>query len=273
MLFFLHWKLWKTISCSKKVRNVTFWTPYICKRQKQLIDWFIDYLLFYVPLKNFSLIWRRHYYRWRAAEFRPMLGAHSLWAGRDLYRATPTVTRDLGSSGLIRRTAHLVASYDKHGNAEDPWHLILPLIYSEVRYAHSLICFPFGLMRLNTVRYFCHDLLTRKSTVITNMIYVDSTNFLQSNKVVIRRNQKHEKETMCLTSACWVVSRFREWIRNYGSDDHTYVTNLISVMMRNCIGLSFICFTQRMERLILLRQFHALFSFTNVLSNNLSRKI
>ena len=34
-----------------------------------------------------------------------MLGAQGLWAGRDLYRATPTVTRDLGFSGLIRRTA------------------------------------------------------------------------------------------------------------------------------------------------------------------------
>jgi hypothetical protein len=65
----------------------------------------IDYLRFYVPLKNISLIWRRHHCRWRAAKFRPMLGAQGLWAGRDLYRATPTVTRDLGFSGLIRRTA------------------------------------------------------------------------------------------------------------------------------------------------------------------------
>jgi hypothetical protein len=67
--------------------------------------WLIDYLLFYVPLKNISLIWRRHHCRWRAAKFRPMLGAQGLWAGRDLYRATPAVTRDLGFSGLIRRTA------------------------------------------------------------------------------------------------------------------------------------------------------------------------
>jgi hypothetical protein len=65
----------------------------------------IDYLLFYVPLKNCSLIWRRHQCRWRAAKFRPMLGAQGLWAGRDLFRATPAVTRDLGFSGLIRRTA------------------------------------------------------------------------------------------------------------------------------------------------------------------------
>jgi hypothetical protein len=35
----------------------------------------IDYLLFDVPLKNFSLILRRQHFRWRAAEFRPLLGA------------------------------------------------------------------------------------------------------------------------------------------------------------------------------------------------------
>ena len=68
-------------------------------------DWLIDYLLFYVLLKNISLMWRRHHYQWRAAKFRSMLGAQGLWAGRDLYRATPAVTRGLGFSGLIRRTA------------------------------------------------------------------------------------------------------------------------------------------------------------------------
>jgi hypothetical protein len=61
----------------------------------------VDYLLFYVPLKNFSLMWRR----WRAAKFRPILGAQGLWAGRDFYRATSAVTRGLGFTGLIRRTA------------------------------------------------------------------------------------------------------------------------------------------------------------------------
>jgi hypothetical protein len=70
-----------------------------------MFDWLIDYLRFYVPLKKFSFIWRRHHCRWRAANFRPMLQAQDLWAGRDLYRATPAVTRDLGCSGLIRRTA------------------------------------------------------------------------------------------------------------------------------------------------------------------------
>jgi hypothetical protein len=41
----------------------------------------------------------------QAAKFRPMFGARGLWAGRDLYRATPVVTRGLGFSGLIWRTA------------------------------------------------------------------------------------------------------------------------------------------------------------------------
>jgi hypothetical protein len=68
-------------------------------------NWFIDYLVFYVPLKNVSLIWRRHHCRWRATKFRPMLGAQGLWAGMDLYRVTPTVTWGLGFSGLIRRTS------------------------------------------------------------------------------------------------------------------------------------------------------------------------
>jgi hypothetical protein len=64
-----------------------------------------NFLLSYVALKSFSLILRRHNYLWRVAKFRPMLGAQGLWAGRDLYRATPAVTRGLGFSGLIRRTA------------------------------------------------------------------------------------------------------------------------------------------------------------------------
>jgi hypothetical protein len=74
-------------------------------QEEKIVDWLIDYLRFYVPLKNFSLIWRRHHCRWRAAKFRLMLGAQGLWAGRDLYRATLAVTRGLGFSGLIRRTA------------------------------------------------------------------------------------------------------------------------------------------------------------------------
>jgi hypothetical protein len=66
----------------------------------------IDYLQFYVPLNNFSLGWQCTVTitKWRAAKFRPMLGAHGLRAGRDFYHATPSVTRDLGFSSLIQRT-------------------------------------------------------------------------------------------------------------------------------------------------------------------------
>jgi hypothetical protein len=48
------------------------------KREKRKKDRLIDYLRFYVPLKNISLIWRRHHYRRRAAKFRPLLGAQGL---------------------------------------------------------------------------------------------------------------------------------------------------------------------------------------------------
>jgi hypothetical protein len=62
-----------------------------------------DYLRFYVSLENISLICKRHHWQWRAAKFRPMLGAQGLWSGRDLYRATPGMTHDLSFSGLTRR--------------------------------------------------------------------------------------------------------------------------------------------------------------------------
>jgi hypothetical protein len=73
--------------------------------QYVMLFWLIAYLQFYVPLKNISLTWRRHHCRWRAAKFRPMLGAQGIRAGRELYRVTPAVTRVLCFSGPIRRTA------------------------------------------------------------------------------------------------------------------------------------------------------------------------
>jgi hypothetical protein len=60
----------------------------------KLVDWF----LFYVPLKNF------HLYGDVPITGEGMVNL-GLWAGRDLYRATPAVTRGLGFSCLIRRTA------------------------------------------------------------------------------------------------------------------------------------------------------------------------
>jgi hypothetical protein len=63
------------------------------------------YLLFYILLKNFSLVWRRHHCWWRAAKFMQMLGAQGLWSGRNLLCATHAVTRCLGFSCLIWMTA------------------------------------------------------------------------------------------------------------------------------------------------------------------------
>jgi hypothetical protein len=64
-------------------------------------------LLFIVlrPSQEYFTTWRCHYCWWRDARFRSMLSVQSLWAGMDLYRATPDVTRGLGFSSLIRRTA------------------------------------------------------------------------------------------------------------------------------------------------------------------------
>jgi hypothetical protein len=80
--------------------------------------WLIDYLRFYVPLKNISHIWRRHHCRWRATKFMPMLGAqveqgrifivpHLLWHGSSVF--------PVSSEG----SPQLIASYDTHGDAED----------------------------------------------------------------------------------------------------------------------------------------------------------
>jgi hypothetical protein len=70
----------------------------------RLIDWLIDWSLFFVSLVNLSFTCRSQYWWWRAVKFRPMLGAHGLGAGKDLYRATPAVTQGLGFTGLIRRS-------------------------------------------------------------------------------------------------------------------------------------------------------------------------
>jgi hypothetical protein len=87
----------------KNCENIMLLSQLISKLLKHYL--LIDYLLFYAPLNKFSLIWRHHHCQWRAAKFRPMLGAQNLWAGWDLYRATPAVTEDFAA--LIWRTATL----------------------------------------------------------------------------------------------------------------------------------------------------------------------
>jgi hypothetical protein len=50
-----------------------------------------------------------------------MLGAQGLWAGKELYRATPTVTRDLGlyKYGLIRKTSTYLPQWDSNPRLKD----------------------------------------------------------------------------------------------------------------------------------------------------------
>jgi hypothetical protein len=79
----------------------------------------IDYFMFYVPLKNISLIWRLLHYRWRTANFRPLLGAQGLWTWRDFYRATPAMTRGLGFQISSEGPPNSIAFYDSQGDAQD----------------------------------------------------------------------------------------------------------------------------------------------------------
>jgi hypothetical protein len=64
------------------------------------VDWLFRVLR---PAQEFFIYMETSPLPVKGCKFRPMLGAQGLWAGRDLYHA-PAVTRDLGFSGLIRRT-------------------------------------------------------------------------------------------------------------------------------------------------------------------------
>jgi hypothetical protein len=61
-------------------------------------------VLFIAAWAIFQLSGGCHHYRLLGCTFRPMLGNQGLWAGRDLYRATPTAIRDFGLYGLIGKT-------------------------------------------------------------------------------------------------------------------------------------------------------------------------
>jgi hypothetical protein len=75
--------------------------------------------LFIATRTIFQLSGSCHHYRWQGCKFRPMLGAHGLWAGRDFYRATPTATRDLCLYSLIRKTGTHVPQWDSNPRRKD----------------------------------------------------------------------------------------------------------------------------------------------------------
>ena len=69
----------------------------ICNIHKKIKRQLFVCLVFFVPLENLSLIWRRHHYRWRGANFELCLALmaieqwgffnvpHPLWHGASLY--------------------------------------------------------------------------------------------------------------------------------------------------------------------------------------------
>jgi hypothetical protein len=77
------------------------------------------FVLFIAAWAIFQLSGGCHHYRWLGCKFRPMLGAQGLWAGRDLYRATPTATRDLGLYCLIRKTGTHVPQWGLNPQLKD----------------------------------------------------------------------------------------------------------------------------------------------------------
>jgi hypothetical protein len=79
----------------------------------------ICFCLFTAARAIFQLSGGCHHYRWQGCKFWPMLGAQGLWAGRDLYRTTPTATRDLGLYGLVRKTGTYVPQWDSNPRRKD----------------------------------------------------------------------------------------------------------------------------------------------------------
>jgi hypothetical protein len=100
------------------------------------VNWLIDGLRFYVPLKNFSLIWRRHHYRWclcsalRAFEQGGIfIVPHLLWHGASVFQVSsdgPPFQSPLTIRKRMWRTysnpditgPHLYTSCDLQGDAE-----------------------------------------------------------------------------------------------------------------------------------------------------------
>jgi hypothetical protein len=70
----------------------------------------IDYILVYVPLKDISLVWRRHHFRWRAAIFRS--GPLSREGSLSFHTYCDTGPRFLPV--LSKGPPHSVASYDTY---------------------------------------------------------------------------------------------------------------------------------------------------------------
>jgi hypothetical protein len=84
--------------------------------------WFIN-----SHTSNFSAtgIWWLSHCWWHGCKFRPMLCAKGLWAGRDLYGATPTAIRGIGLYDLIGKTNTHVPQWHSNPRRKDH-HIFAP---------------------------------------------------------------------------------------------------------------------------------------------------
>ena len=129
-------------------------------------DLFVCFLEFIVPLENFSLIWRRHHCRWRAANFDL---CSNLWP--------------LSSEGSLTRHTYcdtglpfiMVIS-------EDPWHShLLPSVW----------------------QWSCHYLFLRLRSVATgDRTPISRMRGERSSSTPPRRSQNRQKTTI-INKQCW----------------------------------------------------------------------
>jgi hypothetical protein len=175
-----------------------------------LIYLFIIYC-FTSPSRIFHFnIWRRRYCRWKAANFRPMLGAQGHWAGRGLYRATLVVTRSLDFSDLIRTFQfsrlvrhtrkcgglvltrifagpHSVASYDTQEDAED---LFLPgslLLKTWILTVENIDNQLFVCTRIHECLLLLYNSQYAESMII-HVLHVHGSTFLQRRSCLFHDN-------------------------------------------------------------------------------------
>lgn len=91
-------KLWSKSSVWNSLyQYINIYRDMICNRIM------VGCILFNVPLENLPFIYRHHRRGWRATQFRPMFGTCGPWAGRDIYHASLSLTRDVCCCSIIRR--------------------------------------------------------------------------------------------------------------------------------------------------------------------------
>jgi hypothetical protein len=91
--------------------------------------WLTDYVSLYILLKNFSLIWQRHHYQWRAAKFRHCLAFRSfeqegslschIWCntGPWFFRSPPKNCRIQSPLMTHKGLSRIYSNMDPHGSS------------------------------------------------------------------------------------------------------------------------------------------------------------